>query len=59
MLPATRLWRRKSAKGVDYLAGRLGGLRVLIMPRREGEEGDHSHVMLFAEAPPRDTEGRQ
>ena len=57
MLPATRLWRKKSGKGVDYLSGRLGNLRVLIMPRREGDEGDHSHVLFVAEATQRDAEG--
>jgi hypothetical protein len=57
MLPAARLWSRTSARGADYLAGRLGGVRVLVMPRREGEDGDHSHVLFFAEAPQRDGEG--
>lgn len=58
MLTAVKLWRRTSAKGTDYLAGRLGGVKVLIMPRRDGEECDHSHILLFAEAPPRDGGGR-
>ena len=57
MLPAARLWTRTSGKGPNYLAGRLGGVRVLVMPKRDGEEGDHSHVLLFAEAPARDGEG--
>lgn len=57
MLPAARLWSRTSGKGTTYLAGRLGGVKVLVMPRRDGEEGDHSHVLLFAEAPARDAEG--
>ncbi len=61
MLPAARLWTRTSRKGETYLAGRLGGVRVLVMPRRDGDSdgtsGDHSHVLLFAEAPPRDGEG--
>ena len=54
MLPAAKLWRRTSAKGADYLAGRLGGVKVLVMPKRDGEEGDHSHVLVFAEAQPRE-----
>ena len=54
LLPAARLWRRTSAKGADYLAGRLGGVKVLVMPRREGEAGDHTHVLFFADAPQRD-----
>jgi hypothetical protein len=57
MLTAARLWRKTSAKGVDYLTGRLGGVRVLVMPRREGDDGDHSHVLLFADAPQRDGGG--
>jgi len=56
MLPAARLWTRTSGKGLSYLAGRLGGVRVLVMPKRGGEEGDHTHTLLFAEAPPRDGE---
>jgi hypothetical protein len=54
ILTATRLWRRTSAKGTHYLTGRLGGLKVVILPRRDGEEGDHTHTLLFAEAPPRE-----
>jgi hypothetical protein len=54
MLPACKLYARTSSKGTDYLMGRLGGLRVLVMPRREGEAGEHSHVLLLAEAPARE-----
>lgn len=49
LIPAAKLWRRESAKGGAYLAGRLGGLRVLVMPKREGDDGDHSHVLMVAE----------
>ena len=58
MLTAAKLWRRTSAKGTDYLTGRLGGVKVIILPRRDGEESDHTHVMLFAEPAPRDGGGR-
>ena len=58
MLTAARLWQRTSARGTDYLTGRLGGVKVIILPRRDGEEGDHTHVMLFAEPAPRDGGGR-
>jgi hypothetical protein len=51
MLAACRLYPRTSSAGRPYLVGRLGGLRILILPRREGEAGDHSHTLLFAEAP--------
>ena len=58
MLTAAKLWRRTSAKGTDYLTGRLGGVKVIILPRRDGEEGDHNHVMLFAEPTPREEGSR-
>jgi hypothetical protein len=56
MLVAARLWKRTSEKtGRTYLAGRLGGVRVLVMARsdRDSDAGsDHSHELLFAEAAP-------
>jgi hypothetical protein len=58
MLPAARLWQRTSAKGTAYLTGRLGGVKVVILPRRDDEQGDHTHVMLFAAPAPRDGGGR-
>jgi hypothetical protein len=58
MLTAAKLWRRTSAKGTDYLTGRLGGVKVIVMPRRDGEAGDHTHTLLFAEAPQREGGGR-
>ena len=57
LLPAARLWRRTRARGAGYLSGRLGGVKVLVMPKREGEDGDHTHVLFFAEAPQRDSGG--
>jgi hypothetical protein len=54
MLAACRLFSRTSGKGTPYLVGRLGGLRVLVMQKREGESGDHSHTLLLAEAPQRE-----
>jgi hypothetical protein len=56
MLLACRLYARTSGRGTPYLAGRLGCLRLLIMPKREGEAGDHSHTLLFAEASRREGE---
>ncbi|MFC0389484.1 hypothetical protein [Muricoccus vinaceus] len=47
LLPAYRLYRKTSAKGAPYLTGRLGGVRVLVMPKREGDEGEHSHTLLL------------
>jgi aromatic ring-cleaving dioxygenase len=54
MLPACRLFAKTSGKGRSYLMGRLGGLRVLVMPKREAEAGDHTHVLMLAEAPQRE-----
>jgi hypothetical protein len=51
MLVACKLFPRTSGRGTDYLVGRLGGLRVLVLPKREGEGGDHSHTLFLAEAP--------
>jgi hypothetical protein len=51
MLTACRLFSRTSGKGTPYLLGRIGALRVLIMPKREGEAGEHTHVLMLAEAP--------
>jgi CRISPR/Cas system-associated protein Cas7 (RAMP superfamily) len=56
MLPACKLYPRTSSAGRPYLLGRLGGLRVLVMPKREGEAGDHTHRLLLAEAPQREGE---
>jgi hypothetical protein len=56
MLAACRLYARTSGRGTDYLVGRLGALRVLVMQKREGEAGDHTHVLMLAEAPQREAE---
>ena len=55
MLTAARLWRKTSAKCIDYLTGRLGGVRMVVMPKRDG---DHSHIPLFADVPQRNWGGR-
>jgi len=51
LLQAARLWERTSAKGVRYMSGRLGGVKVLIMPNRDYVEGDqangHTHILFF------------
>ena len=58
LIPAAKLWRRTSARGGDYLAGRLGRLRVLVMPKRDGDDGDHSHVLMVTEAQDQREDGR-
>jgi hypothetical protein len=57
MLAACKLYPRTSGKGTPYLLGRIGALRVLVLPKREGEAGEHTHVLMLAEAPQQ--EGRQ
>jgi hypothetical protein len=50
-LTACKLWAKTSAKGVQYFTGRMGGLRVTILPNRDKtSDTDASHVMLFGEA---------
>jgi hypothetical protein len=51
MLAACRLYPRTSSGGRPYLLGRLGNLRLLVLPKREGEVGEHTHVLMLAEAP--------
>jgi hypothetical protein len=54
MLKAGGLWAKTSAKGGRYLTGRLGGVKVLIMPNRDRQsDNDPSHHLFFVEAPDR------
>ena len=39
-LQAARPWERTSAKGTHYMQGRLGGVKVVILPNRDYVEGD-------------------
>jgi hypothetical protein len=51
LLQAARLWERTSAKGTRYMSGRLGGVKVVIMPNRGFAEDDpansHTHILYF------------
>lgn len=60
LLPAARLWSKTSAKGKPYLAGRLGLLRVTVMPLPEGDarEDGATHQLLFSEPQGRQETGR-
>jgi hypothetical protein len=61
LIRAARLWLKKSQKnGKDYLVGRWGGCRVLILAndRREGED-DNSHWLLLGEAPDKPRQGEK
>jgi hypothetical protein len=54
MLKATGLWAKTSVKGGQYLTGRWGALKVLVMGNRDRKgDDDPSHVLLFTEAPDR------
>jgi hypothetical protein len=54
MLKATGLWAKSSVKGGQYLTGRLGGLKVLILENRDRQtDDDPSHHLFVAEAPDR------
>jgi hypothetical protein len=51
LLQAARLWEKTSGKGTRYMQGRLGGVKVVILPNRDYVEGDpvnsHTHTMFF------------
>ncbi len=52
---AARLWEKTSAKGMTYLAGRMGNLRISILPNRDRKsDDDATHVLVFGEAQPRE-----
>jgi hypothetical protein len=54
LLKAAPLWQKSSAKGGQYLTGRLGGMKVLVMENRDRKnDDDPSHHLFFAEAPDR------
>ncbi len=54
MLKATGLWQKSSARGGQYLVGRWGNLRLLVMENRDRQsDDDPSHHLFFAEAPDR------
>ena len=57
---AARLWEKTSAKGTTYLTGRMGNLRISILPNRDRKnDDDPTHVLIFGEAPSRDSGSRQ
>jgi hypothetical protein len=54
MLKAAGLWAKTSVKGGQYMTGRLGGVKVLVMENRDRKtDDDPSHILYFAEAAPR------
>jgi hypothetical protein len=54
LLKAAPLWAKSSVKGGQYLTGRLGGMKILVMENRERKsDNDPSHHLFFTEAPDR------
>src|SRR3954453_15341475 len=60
MLKAAGLWSKTSVKGGQYLTGRLGGVKVLVMENRDRQsDDDPSHTLFFVEAGDRRQDGQQ
>ena len=60
MLKAGGLWMKTSAKGGQYLTGRLGGVKVLILENRDRKtDDDPSHSLFFVEAADRRQGGQE
>ncbi len=51
LLQAARLWEKTSGRGTRYMSGRLGGVKIVILPNRDYVEGDpangHTHTLFF------------
>ena len=60
MIKAAGLWQKTSVKGGQYLTGRLGGVKVLVLENRDRQgDDDPSHHLFFAEAPDRRQGGQE
>jgi hypothetical protein len=60
MLKAAGLWAKTSMKGGQYLTGRLGAMKVLILENRDRQsDDDPSHHLFFVEAPDRRQGGQE
>jgi hypothetical protein len=54
LLKVAHLWAKSSVKGGQYLTGRLGGVKVLVLENRDRHsDDDPSHILYFTEAPDR------
>jgi hypothetical protein len=50
LIKAAGLWQKSSVKGGQYLTGRLGGMKVLILENRERQsDDDPSHHLFITE----------
>jgi hypothetical protein len=54
MIPLCGLWKQKDRNGDTYLAGNLGGARVMVFMTREkrSEKQADAQVMLIKNEPP-------
>jgi hypothetical protein len=53
LLKAAKLWAKSSVKGGQYLTGRLGGVKILVLENRDRKaDDDPSHHLFFTEAAP-------
>jgi hypothetical protein len=59
MMKVTGLWAKSSVKGGQYLTGRLGGVKVLILENRDPEPDGPTHSLFFVEAPDRRQGGQE
>src|SRR5919112_885933 len=60
MMKAAPLWSKTSVKGGQYLTGRLGGVKVLILENRDRQsDDDPSHHLFFVEAGDRRQGGQE
>ena len=60
LIKAAGLWQKSSVKGGQYLTGRMGGVKVLILENRDRQsDDDPSHHLFFVEAPDRRQGGQQ
>jgi hypothetical protein len=51
LIKVAGLWAKSSVKGGQYLTGRWGGLKVLVMENRDRHsDDDPSHILYFVEA---------
>jgi hypothetical protein len=56
----TRLFRKKSAQGATYFAGRLGNARLVLLKSSDtADDGAEIWNLLISEAPKRDNEAGQ
>jgi hypothetical protein len=60
MLRAAGLWRKTSAAGNEYFAGRLGGVKIIILSNRDRGKDDSqpTHYLFFVDGESRQDNAR-